>query len=129
MPITLSQREGLNYLSGTDTGMYTCCAMGGDARLPAGERRRVNGVPRQAPSPLLAQMAEVAEPGTEIKLHSIRENAAPPWKRCHAAARFHPGRRRGRFVNPIYGKGIHDRRRSGGGERKKLREPDRRAAG
>lgn len=90
-----------------DNGLYTCCAMGAMRDHPPDDELGYMEFLREAPSPLLAQMAELAEPVTEINTYQHPGNQRRRWEEM-------PRRPRG-FVpigdvvasfNPIYGQGM-----------------------
>jgi 2-polyprenyl-6-methoxyphenol hydroxylase-like FAD-dependent oxidoreductase len=91
----------------SDNGLYTCCAMGAMRDYPPTDEAGFMAFLRQAPSPLLGQMAEVAEPVTEIHSYHHPGNQRRLWEEMSRRPRgFIPIGDAVASFNPIYGQGM-----------------------
>ena len=105
MPFPGSTRGGCFLPS--DNGLYTCCAMGAMRDYPPAEEEAFMEFLREAPSPLLAQMAELAEPVTEINTYHHPGNQRRLWEEMPRRPRgFIPVGDAVASFNPIYGQGM-----------------------
>jgi 2-polyprenyl-6-methoxyphenol hydroxylase-like FAD-dependent oxidoreductase len=91
----------------SDNGLYTCCAMGAMRDYPpAGEDAFMEFL-RQAPTPLIAEMAELSEPVTEINTYQHPGNQRRLWEQMERRPRgFIPIGDAVASFNPIYGQGM-----------------------
>ncbi len=91
----------------SDNGLYTCCAMGAMRDYPPADEDAFMEFLRQAPSPLIAQMAELAEPVTEINTYQHPGNQRRLWEQMRRRPRgFIPIGDAVASFNPIYGQGM-----------------------
>jgi 2-polyprenyl-6-methoxyphenol hydroxylase-like FAD-dependent oxidoreductase len=91
----------------SDNGLYTCCAMGAMRDYPPADEDDFMEFLRQAPSPLIAQMAELAEPVTEINTYQHPGNQRRLWEQMDRRPRgFIPIGDAVASFNPIYGQGM-----------------------
>jgi 2-polyprenyl-6-methoxyphenol hydroxylase-like FAD-dependent oxidoreductase len=105
MPFPGATRGGCFLPS--DNGLYTCCAMGAMRDYPPGDEDAFMEFLRQAPTPLIAQMAELAEPVTEINTYQHPGNQRRLWEQMERRPRgFIPIGDSVASFNPIYGQGM-----------------------
>jgi 2-polyprenyl-6-methoxyphenol hydroxylase-like FAD-dependent oxidoreductase len=91
----------------SDNGLYTCCAMGAMRDYPPADGDAFMAFLREAPSPLIAQMAELAEPVTEINTYQHPGNQRRLWEQMQRRPRgFIPIGDAVASFNPIYGQGM-----------------------
>jgi 2-polyprenyl-6-methoxyphenol hydroxylase-like FAD-dependent oxidoreductase len=91
----------------SDNGLYTCCAMGAMRDYPPGDEDGFMEFLRQAPTPLIAQMAELAEPVTEITTYQHPGNQRRRWEEMERRPLgFIPIGDAVASFNPIYGQGM-----------------------
>ncbi len=105
MPFPGNTRGGVFMQS--DNGLYTCCAMGAMRDYPPTDEEGFMEFLREAPTPLLAQMAELSEPVTEINAYQHPGNQRLLWERMERRPRgFIPIGDAVASFNPIYGQGM-----------------------
>jgi len=105
MPFPGNTRGGCFLPS--DNGLYTCCAMGAMRDYPPADEEGYMEFLRGAATPLLAQMAEAAEPVTEIEVYQHPGNQWRHWDRLERRPRgFIPIGDSVASFNPIYGQGM-----------------------
>lgn len=105
MPFPGQTRGGL--MLPADNGLYTCCAMGAMKDYPPEDRAGFMAFLRDAATPLLAAMAEAAEPVTEINAYRHPGNLRRLWEHMpRRPARFVPIGDAVASANPIYGQGM-----------------------
>jgi 2-polyprenyl-6-methoxyphenol hydroxylase-like FAD-dependent oxidoreductase len=91
----------------SDNGLWTCCAMGAMKDYPPEDEEGYMAFLRDAPSPLLAQMAEASEPVTEINAYQHPGNQRRLWEKMERRPRgFIPIGDAVASFNPIYGQGM-----------------------
>src|ERR1700760_2465939 len=91
----------------SDNGLYTCCAMGAMRDYPPAEEDAFMEFLRQAPTPLIAEMAELSEPVTEINTYQHPGNQRRLWEQTKRRPRgFIPIGDAVASFNPIYGQGM-----------------------
>jgi 2-polyprenyl-6-methoxyphenol hydroxylase-like FAD-dependent oxidoreductase len=91
----------------SDNGLYTCCAMGAMRDYPPADEDAFMEFLRQAPTPLIAEMAELAEPVTEINTYQHPGNQRRLWEQMQRRPRgFIPIGDAVASFNPIYGQGM-----------------------
>ncbi len=91
----------------SDNGLWTCCAMGAMKDYPPDDEEGYMAFLRDAPTPLLAQMAELSEPVTEINTYRHPGNQRRLWERLTRRPRgFIPIGDVVASFNPIYGQGM-----------------------
>jgi 2-polyprenyl-6-methoxyphenol hydroxylase-like FAD-dependent oxidoreductase len=90
-----------------DNGRYTLCAIGAMKDHPPGDEEAFAEYLRQAPSPLLAEMAELSEPLTEINTYHHPGNQRRLWEDMERRPRgFIPIGDSVASFNPVYGQGM-----------------------
>jgi 2-polyprenyl-6-methoxyphenol hydroxylase-like FAD-dependent oxidoreductase len=105
MPFPGRTRGGVFLPS--DNGLYTCCAMGAMRDYPPADEDGFMEFLRQAPTPLIAQMAELSEPVTEINTYQHPGNQRRLWEQMQRRPRgFIPIGDAVASFNPIYGQGM-----------------------
>jgi 2-polyprenyl-6-methoxyphenol hydroxylase-like FAD-dependent oxidoreductase len=91
----------------SDNGLYTCLAIGAMKDYPPASDAGFMAFLRAAPSPLLAQIAELAEPVTEITTYRFRGNQRRLWEEmARRPLGFIPVGEAVASFNPIYGQGM-----------------------
>jgi 2-polyprenyl-6-methoxyphenol hydroxylase-like FAD-dependent oxidoreductase len=91
----------------SDNGLYTCCAMGAMRDFPPDDEDAFMEFLRQAPTPLIAQMAELSEPVSEINTYQVPGNQRRLWEQMQRRPRgFIPIGDAVCAFNPIYGQGM-----------------------
>jgi 2-polyprenyl-6-methoxyphenol hydroxylase-like FAD-dependent oxidoreductase len=91
----------------SDNGLYTCCAMGAMRDYPPADEDAFMEFLKQAPTPLIAEMAELAEPVTEINTYQHPGNQRRLWEQMQRRPRgFIPIGDAVASFNPIYGQGM-----------------------
>jgi 2-polyprenyl-6-methoxyphenol hydroxylase-like FAD-dependent oxidoreductase len=90
-----------------DNGRYTLCAIGALKDYPPGDEGAFYAYLDQAASPLLAEMARVSEPVTEISTYRHSGNQRRLWEEMERRPRgFIPIGDTVASFNPIYGQGM-----------------------
>jgi 2-polyprenyl-6-methoxyphenol hydroxylase-like FAD-dependent oxidoreductase len=98
--------KGGNFIP-SDNGLYTCVAAGAMKDYPPASDAEFMAFLREAPSPLLAQIAELAEPVTEIITYRFRGNQRRLWEElARRPIGFIPIGDAVASLNPIYGQGM-----------------------
>lgn len=91
----------------SDNGLYTCCAIGAMKDHPPGDEEAWYEYLRDAPSPLLGEMADLSEPVSEINTYRLPGNQRRLWEAMERRPRgFIPIGDAVCSFNPIYGQGM-----------------------
>jgi 2-polyprenyl-6-methoxyphenol hydroxylase-like FAD-dependent oxidoreductase len=91
----------------SDNGLYTCCAMGAMKDYPPDDDEAFMQFLREAATPLIAQMAELSEPVSEIHTYQSAGNQRRLWEQMERRPLgFIPIGDAVCAFNPIYGQGM-----------------------
>ncbi|MBS1845347.1 MAG: tryptophan 7-halogenase [Actinobacteria bacterium] len=105
MPFPGHSKGGL--ILPADNGRHTLCCIGAAKDYPPGDEEGFYEYLRQAPSPLLAEIAKQCEPDTEIATYHHPGNQLRLWSRlARRPRRFIPIGDAVASFNPIYGQGM-----------------------